>query len=264
MRKSLGVLSGVLVVMVLTAQPARAVEYRLDAALAVYRWVEDVAPIYPEELGPMVLLGGFVSGSPSKAAPELTLRGDVRLMLGRVNYDTALISDPTTPVNTQTTYAGMIQEGTVGWRKARGSWRVEPFLGVAYRWWLRQIKSSGNVEGYPEWYYTIVGRLGLRLDQTASAGWRLYGVFSADPLLWATEVIDLTNATGEALYVENGLNIGWTLELGLRQRQADVGVFWQAVRLGESNVVSCSISTSGCLQPKSEQDIIGVKLGVTF
>jgi hypothetical protein len=120
------------------------------------------------------------------------------------------------------------------------------------------------VQGYPEWYYTIVGRLGLRLDQTEAVGWRWYGVVSADPMLWATEVIDLTDATGEALYVENGLNIGWTLELGVRQGKADVGLFWQAVRFGESNVVACSLSSSGCVQPKSDQDILGVKFGVSF
>lgn len=264
MRVFLAVSSLVLVVLAWSVQPARALEYRLDAMLAAYRWVEDVAPIYPEELGPMVILGGFLSGSPSARAPELTLRGDVRVMLGWVGYNTALISDPATGVSTDTLYAGMVHEGSVGWRKMHGSWRVEPFAGIAYRWWLRDIQSSGSVQGYPEWYHTIVGRLGLRLDQIEGAGWRLYGVVSADPMLWATEVIDLTEATGEALYVENGKNVGWTLELGVRQARGDIGLFWQAVRLGESNVVACSFPGGGCLQPKSDQDILGVKFGVTF
>jgi hypothetical protein len=212
----------------------------------------------------MVLLGGFVSGSPAATVPPLILRGDVRAMIGRVNFDTALISSPGTAVSTRTSYLGFIQEGSVGWRVTGPGGRAEPFLGVAYRWWLRNIESTANVQGYPEWYYTVVGRVGLRWDQTATTRWNVYGVFSADPLLWAREVIDLTDATGEALYVENGLNTGWTVELGLRQRHAIVGLFWQAVRFGESNVVPCSLSVTGCLQPKSDQDIIGLKAGVTY
>jgi hypothetical protein len=264
MRKPLVALVGILVVIGWTPQLARAVEYRFDATLAAYRWVEDVAPTYPTEAGPMLLLGGYLSGVPAPAIPEMVLRGDVRLMLGWVNYETALISDPSTPVSTHTAYTGMTYEGSVGWRTVSGNVRAEPFLGVAYRWWLRQIASNGSVQGYPEWYYTIVGRLGLRLEQASAEAWRLYGVLSADPLLWATEVIDLTDSTGERLTVENGLKMGWTLELGLRGNKVDVGLFWQAVRLGESNIVACSFSSLGCLQPKSDQDIMGVKAAMMF
>jgi hypothetical protein len=269
MRGALAVAGGLLAVMVITTQPAQAVEYQLDATLATYHWTEYPAQVDPppEELGPMLLLGGFVAGSPLAAKPHFTLRGDARLMLGRVNYDTALISSPSTRVSTQTFYLGFTQEGSVGWRTTGPHWRVEPFLGVAYRWWVRNIESTENVSGYPEWYHTIVGRVGLRLEQVAAAPrakdaaepLRLYGVVSADPLLWSQEVVDLTDVGGTSVVLENGLRLGWTMEVGLRQGAATIGLFWQGMRFGESNV-----APPGLLQPESSQDILGLKIAASF
>jgi hypothetical protein len=261
---------GLTIGLALTAQPAQAVEAQLDATLAAYRWIEHPPQVDPppEETGPMLLLGGFIAGSPVAARPQLTLRGEARLMLGRVQYDTALISSPSTRVSTHTGYAGLTQEGSVGWRMSGPRWRVEPFLGVAYRWWLRNIESTGNVSGYPEWYHTIVGRVGLRLEQTppgprpksaVAEPIRVYGALSADPLLWSQEVVDLTDVGSTSVVLSNGLRVGWTLEAGLRQAGASVGVFWQAVRFGESNVVP-----PGVLQPESSQDILGLKVAASF
>jgi hypothetical protein len=215
-------------------------------------------------MGPVVLLGGFVSGSPSASAPPLTLRGDVRILVGRVNYDTSTIGPPSIPVKTHTTYLGFTQEGTVGWRVDGPALRVEPFAGVAYRWWLRMIESTGSVSGYPELYRVLVSRVGFRFEQLGAAGWRVYGVGSVDPVLWARETIDLSDITGEKVRVRNGKKPGWTLEVGLREATADVALFWQALRFGKSNVVPCSPPGSICWQPQSDQDIVGLKVGVSF
>jgi hypothetical protein len=247
------------------APVAQAIEYRLDATLASYRWEEDVPPDPPQEMGPVVLLGGFVSGSPSASAPPLTLRGEIRMLAGRVNYDTSTIGVPSTPVNTHSAYIGFTQEGSVGWRVDGTAIRLEPFTGLAYRWWLRTVESSGSVSGYPELYRTVVWRLGARFEQRNMSGWRMFGAVSADPVVWAHEVIDLEDTTGDTLRVRNGKELGWTLELGLREARADVSLFWQAMRFGESNVVPCNIApTFACLQPRSDQDIIGLRVGLSF
>jgi hypothetical protein len=243
---------------------AWAIESGVDARLALYRWVEDLQPIAPTETGPMALVGGWMRGAPSPSYPSLRLRGDVRLLVGYVNYDTALLSAPTVPRSTRTAYVGSIQEGSVGWRMQRAGGFLEPFAGLAYRWWLRHIESNSSVTGYDEWYRMLVARLGVRgeltLDERSAAYWE----FSGDPMLWAREEIDLEDTTGETLHVENGRRLGWTIETGLRMGGGDVGIFWQSVRLGESNVVPCSLSPFGCLQPKSDQDIVGVKATIMF
>lgn len=264
MTRHLAALGATLVAIGLTSQPARALEARFDTALAAYRWEEHIPPYRsPKESGPVVLLGGFISGSPSGTAPALTLRGDLRAMLGRVNYDTSLISSPTTSVNTRTTYVGLTHEGSVGWRMEGSRASVEPFLGLAYRLWLRYIESNSSVTGYSEWYYTVYERIGLRWAYRLRERAGLYGVFSVDPMIWAREEIE--DFVPETLRVRNGTRPGWTLEAGVRGGTADVGLYWQATRLGRSNLVACPIPPNFlCGQPESDQDIIGVRIGTRF
>jgi hypothetical protein len=249
-----------LVAALLLALPgsAWAIESGVDARLAFYRWVEDLQPIAPTETGPMALVGGWMGGSPLPSHPSVRLRGDVRLLVGYVNYETALLATPTVPRSTESVYLGSTQEASVGWRVQRPEGFLEPFAGLAYRWWLRSIQSNSTVTGYDEWYHTLVARLGVRGELTVGKGSAIYWEFSGDPMLWAKEDIDGVVA-GEVLHVENGKRLGWTIDTGLRTRRIEVGVFWQAMRLGESNVLS-----NGLGQPKSDQDIIGVKVAVPF
>jgi hypothetical protein len=248
---------------------AWAVEVGVDATLAFYRWEEhtqsigSIDPIDPLETGPMVLVGGWLRGAPVPAHTPLRLRGDLRLMVGYVNYDTALLAAPTVPVTTQTAYFGSIQEASVGWHMKRNGGFLEPFAAVAYRWWLRSIESNSTVTGYDEWYQTLVLRLGMRGELAMSDYNTLYWEVSGDPMLWASEAVDGL-APGEVLYVENGKQVGWTIDTGFRTRFLSVGLFWQGVRLGESTV-DCISGTTTCYgQPPSDQDIIGLRLGRSF
>ena len=245
-----------------TSAPAWAIEAGVDARLAFYRWEENVQPIAPQETGPMALVGGWVSGSPRPTTPSLRLRADVRLLFGYVHFDTALLSAPTVPRSTESVYLGSIQEGSVGWRIQRPTGHIEPFAALGYRWWLRHIQSNSTVTGYDEWYRVIVLRIGIRGELAISNSAALYGEFSGDPVLWAREDIDFNG--DETLHVENGKRLGWTIETGLRTRVIEVGVYWQAMRLGQSTVDVSSIIPNCCLQPESDQDIIGVKVAVPF
>jgi hypothetical protein len=262
-------------------------EYRLEGSAAHYRWVEDFQPDDIEERGPVFQLGGYVTGFPSTANPALTLRGDVRMFFGRVTFETFnldLGTGSTTPVTTRTSYLGFTQEGSVGLRgSTRNSGYVEPFVGLGHRWWLRDI---GGDTGYPEYYRQIYGRVGLRTENTlgASGGGagpvKLRVTLSIDPQLWARERIDLSEFAfmdsgsglllqGRELTVKNGLRPGWTTEIGLRRGQVDITGYWQAVRFAKSDEVVCFTSSSPsvqvrCHQPRSSQDIFGLRLGIAF
>jgi len=247
-----------------------AIDYRLEASLARYHWTEDVGSVQPEEKnGPMYELGGYVVGSPFASRPELTLRGELQVFHASVDYDTFLLGSPQTAVDTQTVYWGAKHELDLGVRVKGGRTTVEPFMGLAYRWWQRYIKSTDSVTGYPEWYRTLYGRLGLRGEHWFSRRVALITTASVDPMLWARERIDLGDISGEILTVRNGKRSGWTLEIGVQQlapdgrHEVDASLFWQATRFGESNVVACGLGGSGgCLQPESDQNIIGLKIGV--
>lgn len=239
-------------------------DYRVEASLAAYQWVEATEPIAVEESGLMVTVGGWVSGSPTVQQPAIRLRGEVEFFTGWVGFDTAFLTAPDVGVSTHTLYFGSRQEGSMGWRFGSSHSSIEPFVGIGLRSWLRSIQSNSTVQGYPEFYRTVYTRLGLRGAHVLH-GKGVYGVASVDPLIWARETIDLTETIyNETLKVRNGKQVGWTLEVGLQFLTLDLGLYWRATRLGESNIVSCNVSASGCLQPRSDQDLIGLKVGWVF
>jgi hypothetical protein len=267
------------------ALPVWAIEYRLEGDVAAYRWVEDLESIEVKESGPVFQFGGYVSGfpylsgSPSESAAAMTLRGDLRVLVGQVDYDgfnQDLGTGALTPTTTDTTYLGITPEASIGLRQGVESGYLEPFIGLGYRWWWRDI---GGDTGYPEYYNLIYSRLGLRIEHGLSGNLKLHSTFSVDPVLWARETIDLTESAffdsggalvqGQRFTVENGLRPGWTIEVGLRQAKVDLTGYWQAVRLDESNSVTCYDSVDptarrSCFQPESHQDIFGLRVGLAF
>lgn len=253
-----------LIGMLSVAGSGQAIEYQAETSLAAYRWVEAAGLATPKETGPMITVGAWVSGAPAVRQPALRLRGEMEFFTGWMAYDTAFLAAPTVDVRTHTFYLGSRYEGSIGWRVGTPDSSLEPFVGLGLRSWLRSIQSNSSVDGYPERYRIIYGRLGLRGVRTI-AGTGFYGVASIEPLLWAREDVDLTNTVyNETLEIKNGKQTGWTLEAGLQFRAVDVGIFWRATRLGKSQVVSCNVSPFGCYQPRSDQDIIGLKLGFVF
>jgi hypothetical protein len=46
------------------------------------------------------------------------------------------------PVNTDVSYVGTKAEGAIGWAIPLASSRLEPFAGLGYRWWLRDIHDA--------------------------------------------------------------------------------------------------------------------------
>lgn len=244
---------------------AQAFEGGSYAALESYTWKEKTSCGTLVETGPRLAGGGHVSGAPLAPLPALRLRFDAQVALGLVDYDTAVQSGSfCIPVDTETFYAEFKTEGSVAWRLVLGDSRLEPFLGLAFRTWLRDILDTDSVQGYPEYYRLLYGRLGLRLLHEAAEDLRFTGTFSIDPMLVARETIDWEGITGETLQVKNGERVGWTLEAGAHMRQFDLTAYWQAVRLGESNSVSCNNGLNICLQPESEQDIVGFRFGFVF
>jgi hypothetical protein len=269
-----------------TTDFARAAEYRLEGSVAAYRWVEKLGLSGisdPEEFGPVLQLGGYVSGFPTSVA-NLSLRGDVRLLVGRVQYDTynqfqnSFGQIVLVPLDTHTSYIGSTQEGSAGYRQGIDGGYIEPFVGLGYRWWWRDL--SGET-GYPEYYRIVYGRVGVRTEHSFESPMKLRTAFSLELPFSSRETIDFSDSSyndpsfgdvlvvGQRFSVEHGLRPGWTIEVGLRQANIDVTGYWQAVRLDESNSALGFDSTNPLArrffrQPKSHQDILGLRLGVAF
>ncbi|MBI3608985.1 MAG: hypothetical protein HY207_13575 [Nitrospirae bacterium] len=247
---------------------AYAFEYRMQPGLALYQWKEAFDQGTPKESGPLATFGVSVSGFPSTLNPDVSLRNDFQLFLGRMSYDTFAQSLSTSsvliPLSTHTVYLGFNYEGTVGFRSAHGPAVIEPFIGLGLRWWDRYIESANGVSGYEELYATMYSRAGIRLQHNVSEGHATYSMVSVDPMLWAREQIDWVRISGDTLTVKNGLRPGWTVEFGVRGPTVDGTVYWRATRFGESNKVACLGGTARCFQPTSTQDIIGLNVAFVF
>lgn len=260
--------AGLAWLLVFAADPVRAVsalEWGAQISVESFTWAEETQCGTLKERGPRLTGGGYLSAPPLARLPSLRLRGDLQGSLAWVDYDTAVQSGSTcSPENTDTFYLGLLAEGGVGWRLGlRHGW-FEPFAGLAFRNWRRHIQDGPTAKGYPETYRLLYGRGGLRFVYGLPEGLRLTGSFSVDPVLWAKEVINWGDVTGETLKVDNGKRMGWTVETGVLWMGFDLRAYWQAVRLGESTRVSCYSGTRECFQPKSRWDVIGLKLGYLF
>lgn len=241
-----------------------AIQYGLYVGEAYYNWKEYTRCGTVEESGSIWTLGGHVAGAPLVNVTPLRFRGDVEVFTGRVFYDTYYGPAPAcNPDGVDSNYLGYKVEGKTGWQIILGRVQVEPFLGLAYRGWRRGI-GSNVAAGYPEWYGTLYGQVGLRISYELSRDITLSSNLSADPMFWAKEKIDWTEISGETLKATNGRRLGWTIEGGTRWKHLEATVYWQATRLGKSNEISCQGGASICWQPKSLQDIIGLKLGYLF
>jgi len=239
---------------------AHAIEAGVDVGTAYYRWWEFTTLGVIKEAGNIRTVGGHIAGVPLQKLPALKLRGNVLLFHGQVDYDTK--TSLGTPVKTTSNYLGFKVEGNTGWCFVYEQTCIEPFLGLAYRIWERDIDSTSIVQGYPELYSALYGKIGMRVDHKPQEGITIYTAWSIDPMLWARERIDWTSISGETLVVNNGRRVGWTIEGGAHWNYFEALAYWQATRLGKSNEVSCSGII--CFQPKSFQDVIGFKVGYLF
>jgi hypothetical protein len=125
---------------------ASALDYKLQAGIASYRWTEQFDQGTPEEAGPMLTLGAYVSGSPSVENPALTLRGEFQGFLAYVNYDTFTQSTSlpvvTTPVSTRSKYLGLNYEGSLGVRLFSPPANVEPCLSPPDQTGIDDVESA--------------------------------------------------------------------------------------------------------------------------
>lgn len=263
-------LGAVLVMMfsVTPALPVHAFEIGQELGVAYYTWKEYTSLGTLKESGPIWTLGWTYASSLSPETRSLRGHARIELFWGQVDYDTValnLSTGATFPVNTDTRYLGLKLEWSAGWpivlkstNKSDGEKliisTVEPFVGLAFRFWDRVIENSSNAGGGIELYRNLYARLGVSATQALNESITIYGSVSADPMLWAQQEA----GAGGLLSFNNGRRPGWEIEAGARFRKINIATYWQATRFGKSDVVS------GFLQPKSNQDIIGIKFGYLF
>jgi hypothetical protein len=173
-------------------------------------------------------------------------------------------------VSTDVAHIGVKGEVDTGWRFSFPGGNVGPFVGLGYRWWLRDILNSTatdrngqsvDVGGYTEEWQTLYARFGGHLDYLISTNSSLYcegggryPLFTQNSADFpGTGMVDLRPAARWSAFAEIGAEIG-------RFRPA---LYYEGMRFGQSDPVRIG-SNMTLLQPESHSDIFGMSLSYRF
>lgn len=239
-------------------------EPTLSTSIQYFTWEEfDGGQRLLRESGPLYGFGGG-TGVGLLRTDRGTLLLDTRgeLFGGVVGYDGQ--TQQGAPVDTDVVYFGLRAEGDVGWRFEAARASFEPFAGLGYRWWRRDLQNSTTsqngttlpVSGYLEQWRTAYLKLGLRGGYRYSDTVRMFVEAGARYPFATANDVDFPGL-GRLTVRPGGL---WTAfaEGGIRYGRFRPSVFYEGLRFSASPVVS------GVLQPDSSSDIIGVRLGWVF
>jgi len=200
-------------------------------------------------------------------AGVLTLRGKGELFGGGVDYDGQ--TQTSLPTKTDVSYFGTREEGGVGWAFPLASSRIEPFVGLGYRWWLRDIHDATTTDpsqpgmiqarGYTEHWESAYTKLGMAFSHLLSREWRLFAEAGGKYPFYNANTFDSGTGT---VTVKPEPRWSAFAELGARYRLLRLALFYEGYRVDQSPVRR--VGMTEFLQPQSNEDIVGVSVAWCF
>jgi hypothetical protein len=219
-----------------------------------------------KESGPL-FSGGilFEVIAPSDTPSALAFRGKGEVFGGIVDYRGETQAPNPVPVNTDVSYVGTRQDLDLGYRYTAGTWFLEPFAGLGYRWWLRGLQDSTSesgqrVSGYTEYWQTGYLRLGARGRYRDASGVSLFAEGGAKHPFYTGNSVDFAG-TGVTTFRPQGRWSGFA-ETGVTYRHLKLALSYEGFRFAASPVLQ--VGTQRYLQPESSSDILGLNLGWAF
>lgn len=236
------------------------------------------------ESGP--LFGAGAAGKLDLYQKSLMLKFKGELFGGQVDYNgqTQKLPDlpsppysPNTPnpqseipVKTNVGYFGAKAEADLGWRLRVEKASVEPFAGLGYRWWLRDIHNStavdrnGNlvsVGGATEIWQSLYTRIGARMGYPVSNNWQVFGEAGAKYPFLNRNTADVSGV-GDVT-VEPGEQWSAFAEAGFTYKRFRSSFYYEGFRFSRSPLVSIG-GNRVIYQPESTSEIFGFNLGWAF
>jgi hypothetical protein len=254
------------------ASAARAGNFDIYAVFQDFTWKEfDAGGQLLKENGPLGGIGFAYHGVIGDESSALTMQPRIEFFGGSVDYDGQ--TQAGVPVMTDTNYFGFKLEFDLGGRFGKGV-AIEPFGGLGIRNWWRDINDSidvlGNpVTGYTESWTNIYGRLGLRGDVAFSQTSKMFFEAVAKLPVYNHSRAYLSDiGFSDDVTVEPGKEVSFFGEVGLKLHVFKISAFYETLRFSESNVdYTVDLFTGnlvGFVQPKSEADIYGIRIGASF
>jgi hypothetical protein len=223
-----------------------------------------------KESGPLVGAGGVaavVIATPENGSLVL-LRGRGEIAGGDVDYDGQTSSSAPLPVHSDTTYLMLKGEGELGWRFPLARSSLEPFAGIGYRWWRRDISDSFTVvngsvvvvNGGLELWESLYTRTGIRATHELDANVRLFAE-AGGKFAFLNHNTAKDQSIGEPTLRPGE---GWSAfgGIGAQFGRFRPELFYEGFRFGQSPaIVNGNIRV---FQPESTEDVYGVRLGWAF
>jgi hypothetical protein len=221
-----------------------------------------------EETGPLFGIGGSARWDINSLI--LAVKGEA--FGGSVDYDGQTTGGgPSLPVESDTDYLGAKIGGEFGWKFPMGEKSaLEAFIGPEIRFWNREIQGTtiGNirvVDAVENWFI-FYAPLGIRGTHTFDNQLSIFAGGGVKIPIYNRNEADLTELFGVKVTVEPGREISGFAEAGLIWKMLKVALFYDGLRFSQSDPESVTISRGilRVLQPESEADMFGIKIGMTF
>jgi len=211
-----------------------------------------------KESGPIYAVGGSVSPD---TVGSLVLRAKGELFIGTVDYDGQTQSGR--PVETDTDYTGLKAEGDLGWRITEtDDCSLEPFVGLGYRRWQRDIQDTVGAIGYEETWRSLYSRLGIRGEYTGSGQLTAFAEAGVKMPLSTENKVDLSVMGLPTVTLRPGNEASAFAETGLKWIRFKASLFYEGMRFSKSHPVI--VSNVRVWQPESKADIFGINVGMDF
>lgn len=190
-----------------------------------------------------------------------TFMGKFELFGGGLDYDGQ--TQIGTPVQTDSDYLGLNMVGTMGWNfVVSDKASIEPFGGLGFRYWSRDLQSTPTAIGYEELWWSFYSEFGVHGDYEVSDTVKLFAEVGIILPIKNENEADLSFAGLGKITLEPGNEASGFGEAGFRWKRLKVAAFYQGLRFSKSDLVQ-----SGGLvfwQPESEADIFGAYLGLSL
>jgi hypothetical protein len=215
-----------------------------------------------EESGPIYGLGISYK---TDIARSLMIMTKSEIFGGSVDYDGQ--TQAGISANTDTDYMGFKVEADIGIKAIETEkFSLEPFTGLGFRWWVRDIQSTINAIGYEERWRSFYVRLGIRSENNISDQFKIFAQLGVKRPIYNQNEIGLSKFGLSDVTVEPGNEASFFAEAGLKEKKIMVSFFYEGMRFSKSDVryTYDAFGIYGVFQPESEADIFGVNIGITF
>ncbi len=227
-----------------------------------------------EESGPLFGVGTLLRVDLRDGLLMLQAKGE--LFGGNVDYEGQTQFDPDDaavseiPVNTDVDYFGTRIEGDLGVRLGEGKGNVEPFIGLGYRYWVRDLNDSVAIDrngdpvgvgGYTEEWQSLYTRWGLRAAYAVDEDFRLFAEAGGKYPIYNENTVDYFS--DDDVTIKPGKTFSPFGEIGFRLDRFRATVFYEGFKFKRSPLVHAG-GGDFLLQPESKSEIIGISLGYCF